>query len=194
MTGKQAYAGVGAFDLALSRGPDDRQDPKNLILLSARPKLFSFAEDGKQQQIIKKHVQDVKTCDKGFKGDYKVDIPATRYGSASDYKAWSSKDSYENYGKTKIRNFKKWKEANPKVDGIFVGDDGQGDEMAAFKALEKGGIIAAFIHEVGRTSMLYNAAFHRTYFILRPPSAVGVIFVHHYNDLLTLTSPRHATL
>jgi len=158
----EMYPGVVAFQLALARGRKDSKKPKKVIPLSARPAelsmFLSMKKDSKEGRAYARaaEVQNVT---------WGLDTENAQYGSVFDVTdftelAGMGDTDLTRYDKLGHRKFKNWlKVANSFGQAaVFVGDNGQGDTVAAQMMLkrsadmkdEQGALRAAFIHDVIR--------------------------------------------
>jgi len=131
---KEMYPGVAQFQLELSRGPCEVEDPPLVVLLSARPATLKFAlaitEDHKVAKIFK-HVSWLNGVP-----EWGVDVDNACYGSALNF----VRGCTSGMGKLK---YQQWRDFAPTgrgaeilrghaaVQSVFVGDNGQCDVWAA---------------------------------------------------------------
>lgn len=149
------YPGVAEFQLALARGPHDVEHPRKVIPFSARPDQLGFLALKEDSPLVEHFRQNGR--DAGFE-DWGIDVEKAQYGSLPDFSDFVTKvnETQTRYAKFGYRKYKNWKSA-PNIVGqsVFVGDNGQGDLVAAQMMLKRsqGDIIknpvqAVFIHDV----------------------------------------------
>lgn len=164
------YPGVINFQLAVARGAGDAAVPPRVIPLSARPGINnSFV----QLTMSQTHPACIAFRKAGEAADVKAsdgtpwgcDLGRAQYGqltfsTTNDFRSRTGMTPFDHVGYQKYRHWKNnLKDQHVKTKGtygIFVGDNGQGDLVAAqmmLKASAKlpsdgGAVRAAFIHDV----------------------------------------------
>eukprot|EP00928_Gymnodinium_smaydae_P072294 TRINITY_DN5567_c0_g1_i3.p1 TRINITY_DN5567_c0_g1~~TRINITY_DN5567_c0_g1_i3.p1 ORF type:complete len:353 (-),score=53.15 TRINITY_DN5567_c0_g1_i3:417-1475(-) len=152
------YPKVGEFQLALAKGPQGTFTPLKVIPVSARPselKLFLKIKAGSEKD---KHFQKLQP-NWGFNVDRA--LYGSLVGGAADQYVrlpWVGDTDLTKFDKMAIKKYRGWKESKKDKDtvSIFVGDNGQGDAVAAQMMLKasqsmqtgSGEMRASFIHDV----------------------------------------------
>eukprot|EP00927_Polykrikos_kofoidii_P072445 TRINITY_DN68562_c0_g1_i1.p1 TRINITY_DN68562_c0_g1~~TRINITY_DN68562_c0_g1_i1.p1 ORF type:complete len:376 (-),score=33.79 TRINITY_DN68562_c0_g1_i1:100-1227(-) len=151
---KGLYPGVAAFQLALTLGPHGNFAKRRVIPVSARPvelKWFLRIKAGSHLDTCFQQVANDSTW--GF------DVDRALYGSVLNGTDFLRYHPITPYKKMAYRKYRSWSSHgvfDPATIGIWVGDNGQGDFVAAQMMLKAssnmtdGAIRAAFIHDVRR--------------------------------------------
>jgi hypothetical protein len=142
--GGSLYAGLGYFYLELSRGPKETLNPLTPGVVSARPEQLA----GSFPDVEKEFLLAAEGT-KGISAEWakiKVILP----GEVDDNLHLHSAKRYRDYAETKVKNVKKFAAANPDKCIIFMGDNGQGDQLAGKQMLDDlpDQVAAIFIHNV----------------------------------------------
>jgi len=159
------YPGVAEFQLALARGVNNNRYAQSIIPLSARPSELSMflamkktSKDGKAYKKTGEK-QCVQTPGNGTWG---IDVEMAQYGSVFDSGDFATpvESDLTRFDRLGYRKYNNWKKVAPKFKkmSVFVGDNGQGDALAAQMMLKrseglpenKGKMRASFIHDVIR--------------------------------------------
>mmetsp|Transcript_86514 Transcript_86514/g.268834 ORF Transcript_86514/g.268834 Transcript_86514/m.268834 type:complete len:399 (+) Transcript_86514:46-1242(+) len=147
----ELYPGVVEFQLALALGPSGALPKQLVVPLSARPwqlkAVMKIEKDGPINRAFKLVGGD----------DWGLDVDHALYGDLPDDIDIVSK-TLGDAGLTPYRSlaytkYKGWREAVAEepfrgAASIFVGDDGQGDLVAAQMMAKSGRLLAAFVHDV----------------------------------------------
>lgn len=178
----EMYPGVGEFALALARGAEDIMKPRKVTPLSARPselRAFLAMKPGSMEDNTFRLAGEAV----GVQG-FGLDTDSAQYGSLFDltdivYLPGTKPTRFNNFGYRKYSNWKKISTRFGKAFA-FIGDNGQGDAVAAQMMLkrsegltdEQGALRVAFIHDVKRscTSATCRSSFAR----------LGVHLFEHY--------------
>jgi len=140
--GGSIYAGMPQFYLELSRGKEEIQDPINIGIVSARPEKLGnkFPDVEKELHAASKNSNLAENW-----GDVKKILP----GQIEDNLHIHAEKRFKDYAETKFKNVRKYTEETPDLCIIFIGDNGQGDQLAGVKMLaEIPAVVAVFIHNV----------------------------------------------
>jgi len=140
--GGSIYAGMPQFYLELSRGVKEIEDPINIGIVSARPEKLGnkFPDVEKELHAASKNSNLVENW-----GDIKKILP----GQIEDNLHIHAEKRFKDYAETKFKNVRKYSEESPDLCIIFIGDNGQGDQLAGVKMLsEIPDVVAVFIHNV----------------------------------------------
>jgi len=156
----EMYPGVAQFQLALARGPRDATSIRKVAPLSARAeelRLFLAMRENSTEDIAYRTAAEAV----GIQG-WGLDVDNAMYGSLFDltdivHLRGTELTRYINFG---YRKYKNWKSVgdNWGQGVIFVGDNGQGDAVAAQMMVrrseglsdQQGAVRATFIHDVLR--------------------------------------------
>jgi len=155
------YPGMAEFMLALSRGAADERQPRSVIPLSARPKALKLLLGMKASDPMSVAFAAAARA-LGVEG-WGLDTESAMYGALSDTTDFKElagiRDTdltrYDKLGYRKYENWKR-KATDLGMPGAFVGDNGQGDVVAAQMMLKRsegltdqqGAVRVAFIHDV----------------------------------------------
>lgn len=185
------YPGMAAFALSLSRGAGGGLAPRKVIPLSARPsQLRAFtgmSEDSHENSALKEAAEAVGIENWG------LNTEDAMYGSIGDFTDFKElvgihDTDLTRYDKLGYRKYNNWKEAASglRAPCAFIGDNGQGDLVAAQMMLKRseglsdqqGPLRVAFIHDVlqrCRSSSCRNAWAQRGVHLFEHyPHAAGV--------------------
>lgn len=188
----ELYPGVAVFSLALARGTLDDQNPRSVIPLSARPTelkaVLAMKGDSKEN-----HAYQAAALRAGLGATWGLDVDNAQYGSLFDLSDFSDligsfDTDLTRYDKLGHRKYVNWKAITGTFGkaSVFVGDNGQGDVVAAQMMLmrsagmsgQQGALQGAFIHDVlGRcaTSECRSAwAGNGVHFFGSYPEAAGI--------------------
>jgi len=132
------------FYLELSRGKDEISDPENIGIVSARPEKLGnkFPDVEKELHAAAKNTSLDETW-----GKIKKILP----GQIEDNLHVHTDKRFKDYADTKFKNVKTYMsdEANNNLCVIFIGDNGQGDQLAGVRMLaEIDSVVSVFIHNV----------------------------------------------
>lgn len=154
------YPGVAEFSLALARGSQDGLNPRKVVPLSARPaelKAILGMTPGSPEDIAYSQAAEAMGID-----GWGLDTENALYGGLRDstdfvHLKGTKPTRYIRLGHRKYTN---WKEVGAAWGGptAFIGDNGQGDAVAAQMMMkrstglssEQGALRVAFIHDVIR--------------------------------------------
>jgi len=186
------YLGVAAFQLALARGAADSMNPRKVIPMSARPQALNGLGALKSDSPIAQNFTAVATT-QGI-ASWGVDTDNAQYGGLNGffYDPIAEMVNFDTdatpfvdmgYGK-----YSCWKEKLASLvtnqSFVFIGDNGQGDAVAAQMMLKRsqglttGAVKMAFLHDV-RKACLGDAcrnvwAAKRIYLFEIYPHAAGI--------------------
>jgi len=150
------YPGVADFQLALARGVNNSMEPRKVIPLSARPSelrwILKMKENSPENEAYK------KAASKAGIASWGIDTVRAGYGSVADFIDVLFKVKLTRFSRMGHRKFRNWRKIIPHVGGptAFVGDNGQGDAVAAQMMLKEspmrtslgGSMQVSFIHDV----------------------------------------------
>lgn len=152
------YPGVAEFALALARGPNDSTTPPKVVPLSARPDELSaflaMRDDTPEGQAYANAASSQNISGWG------LDVDNAQYGSGLDLTDFHVDTDLTGFDKMGFRKYNNWKSIKGNFGGVsfFIGDNGQGDVVAAEMMLKRshalqdsqGALRAAFIHDALR--------------------------------------------
>mmetsp|Transcript_25456 Transcript_25456/g.73020 ORF Transcript_25456/g.73020 Transcript_25456/m.73020 type:complete len:540 (+) Transcript_25456:85-1704(+) len=152
---KVVYPGLGSFYWNLARGPEEAcKDPPKVVPLSARP------EKVKDIPLLGTHFVAIKADDppnqellriaasEGGKPDWGLDIENAIYGKLKVLQDVLDGD-FTAIANKKVKGWKK-RAATATLPMVFIGDNGQGDVLAAMRMRSSTDphLAAAFVHHV----------------------------------------------
>jgi len=167
------YAGMPAFYMELSRGPNEFVTPSGIGIVSARPEQLAAAFPDLEYEFAQ--AASIVGVDATVWGKVKVTLP----GKFRDNAHLHTHKRFIDYGNTKIANVKKFTSDKKNADHcvIFVGDNGQGDQYAGEVMLRQIPEVAAvFIHNVTANPLL-DVPHHDDLFMFRTyPDAAWIAY------------------
>jgi hypothetical protein len=149
--GSSIYAGLAAFYLELSRGPEEDNSPIGIGIVSARPEQLAAAFPDLEYEFAT--AAALIGVDAQIWGKIRVTLP----GKFEDNAHIHTIKRFRDYGQTKIDNVKRFTADKKNQDYcvIFIGDNGQGDQYAGDVMLKHNKAVAAvFIHNVTASPLL----------------------------------------
>lgn len=145
------YPGVLQFMLELARGREESMRPARIILITARAK--ELARFG-IMKITLKHRIAVAAAEVGERNgfpDWGVDVENSLYGRLIDMIHPNKLQRYA------VIKYNSWKDFRTTLKTVWMGDNGQGDQLAAESMARHSAkedrdqhLAAAFIHQVDR--------------------------------------------
>jgi hypothetical protein len=142
--GGSIYAGMPQFYLELGRTKREISDPENIGIVSARPERLGnkFPDIEKELNAASKNT----SLDEKW-GKIKKILP----GEIDDNLHVHTDKRFKDYADTKFKNVKNFVSngSNNDLCIIFIGDNGQGDQLAGVRMLKEiPSVVSVFIHNV----------------------------------------------